>query len=345
METNQEYIYSIIAKKLTGTISDEEVVILNRWLAGNKQNLNEYSDILFIWEKSASLSFPTMIKIEKGLKMVHSRTIRKRIRAASLKLVWQVAAVLVLSILFSSLYNYFFFNDSSVNSYFEEVSAAYGTQNKVELPDGSVVLLNSGSTLRFPNRFVNHGDRRIELKGEGYFKVAKDTEHPFIVKVNSLEVKALGTEFNVRAYDPDEKIDVFLLEGKVAISSDFRDKSKQTMVLEPSQMAHYDAVINSMSKKTITNPARYVGWIEGKIVFNDDPIQEVKETLENWYNVDIRIKDEKLSKYRFTGTFINESLDEILNTLSLTSPMGVESVPARQADGKNTKRTVILKMR
>lgn len=345
MSTKSDQIYEIIARKLTTTISSEESRILEEWISKSPENQIEFEDIEVLWKKTGEFHIPSRVDQNSALNLVHKRAEINSSKIIRLKLLYQAAAVLVLAVLLAGSYNYFFIGLKSTGEYYEKVTAAAGTRTHVDLPDGSRVFLNSGSTLRFSNQFTSKKQRRIELSGEAYFDVAKDPEHPFIVQAGAIEVKALGTEFNVDAYNKDETIDVVLLEGKVAISRSNQKIEKALMVLDPNEKAHFDVKENKISKTKAYELERYVGWIDGKMVFSDDPIMDVMKKLENWYNVEIRLEDPDLKKYRFTGTFINESVDEILHTFSLTSPLSYEIIPAQKdVQGRYTKRIIKLKM-
>ncbi len=343
MDSEREQIYRLIYRHLTERIKDDEVTILENWKSEYPQNLIEFNDIVEVWRQTGDFKFPVKIDTEQALTDVHRKSGIQKQKVLKLTLVRQIAAILILSVLFAGVYNYFFSDRATESGYYEEVQAACGTRTNLELPDGSVVFLNSGSSLRFSSNLAQNRERRVELKGEGYFQVAKDTKRPFIVEVEKLSVEALGTAFNVNAYEPAAEIDVVLIEGKVAVRTGTDEKSEKALILEPNQLAHYDAAENNLLKEQVSDAGRYTGWTEGKLVFMDDPIMVVIKRMENWYNVDIQLKDERLKDYRFTGTFVNESLEEILNTLRLTSPLHYEIIPAvKNGEGIYSKRTFRL---
>ncbi|HAZ02143.1 MAG: hypothetical protein A2W90_22695 [Bacteroidetes bacterium GWF2_42_66] len=343
MNDNEE-IYVLISRHLSGNITDQESSLLNNWISENEKHKVEFDDIVDLWEKSGILQFPGKINSNRALNTVHEKAGIEKVKVFKLSVIQQIAAILFLSVLLSGAFSYFLSNRQSNPVYYEEVNAAYGTRTNIELPEGTLVYLNSGSSLRFSNHFAKQNERRVELKGEGFFKVAKDAKRPFIVQANKLEVTALGTEFNVNAYNPDSRIEIALIEGKVAIDLVNTTKSERVMVLDPGQLARFDVTENKIYKESIVEHEKYIGWIDGKMIFMDDPIQEVMKRMESWYNVEIQVEDEQLMNYRFTGTFINESLEEILTVFSLTSPLQYEINPAtKNSDGEYSKRTIILK--
>lgn len=339
---DQDQKYEIITRFFCGTISESEACELEEWKAESPANSSEFDDLAELWRRTGTIRFPQKINISKALGAMHDKSGIGRDKPSRFPVLWQIAAILVLALLISGVYSYFLRGGNPGNDYFREVKAAYGTRTTVELPDGSVVLLNSGSSLRFQGGLGHNKQRKVKLQGEGYFSVAKDKEKPFIVEIGGLSVEALGTAFNVDAYNPDVQIEVALIEGKVVVATD-GDAGEQ-LILNPGQLARLDVASRKLSKEIIADGDRSTGWTEGKMVFADDPIREVMRRMENWYNVDISLKDECLLKYRFTGTFVDESLEEILNAFSLTSPLHYEIEPAvKNSEGIYSRRKVILK--
>lgn len=337
-------IHELIGSQLIGTITEADLKKLKIWIAQSEKHRIEYEDIVALWNKSESLQFPGTINQKNALAVIHANAGITNRKIFKLSLIHQIAAVLVLSVILSATYSIFFISKSADSSTYQEVCAASGTRSSINLPDGSMVYLNSGSTIRFSNQLASQKERRVELNGEGYFKVAKDTKHPFIVQIEKLEVRALGTEFNVNAYEPKTKIEIALVEGKVSIGNLNSKADESLMILDPDQLASYIETENRLYKETEVSMEKYVGWTKGKMVFIDDPFQDVVKRLEIWYNVEIQIADNQLKKYRFTGTFINESLEDILSVFGLTSPLQYEIKPASIAsNGKFSKRIVTLK--
>ncbi len=342
MEADEGRIYAIIHKKLTGGITDEEAAWLDKWLAVNQQNQKEFGDVADLWKRTGSFRFPGRPDVRSALSSVHEKIIGKQSRRLRLNFLGHIAAILLGAVFLSSLYLYFFTSVHSGNEYFEEVTAASGTRTHIGLPDGSDVMLNSGSSLRFSSQFNNRDERIVELKGEGFFKVARNKKKPFFVEAGKVWVKALGTAFNLNAVHADQKIFVALTEGKVLISADERNSGNR-VILNPGQLARYETDKGAFTTTQVDDMDKYVGWTEGKLVFSDDPMLEVADRLENWFNVKIEIKNEELKNYRFTGTFINEQIEEILDAFSQTSPLKYEIIPASKGkNGAFLKRRVIL---
>jgi ferric-dicitrate binding protein FerR (iron transport regulator) len=348
---NSENIHSLIAKQLTDKIAEVELSELEKWKNASNDNLNEYNDIIDLWAKTNSLKLPGILDESNALKLVKSKAGLKSGRQRAITLFVQAAAVLLLSLLFSGVYSYWFAGGNekfgqvkSSKTIYQEIRAAYGTQSKIELADGTTVYLNSGSTLRFPQSFESMEQRNVFLDGEAFFSVTKNKSHPFVVQTQQLAVKVLGTTFNVNAYSDNKIVDVALVEGSVLLEHGSGNVKKEEMNLSPNQVAVLDVNKNLLTKSEAVDLYKYTAWINGRIVFFGDPIQTVVKRLEKWYNVEIEISDKKLENYRFTGTFIDESLEQILHVLSLTSPMTYEIQAAyKRADNSLSRRKIILR--
>lgn len=349
MSADYDEIYDLIAKSITSELTEDESVVLNNWKAEGHSNLTTYNELLEIWQHSNRLMLPSGIDLPDSLKTTRRKAGIKDGKIRWMTILRQAAAVLLLSLLFTSGYHWLV--KSKIASQddlmvYQEVKAAFGTQTRVELPDGSLVSLNSGSTLKFPTSFKAATSRLVYLSGEANFKVAKNYGQPFIVDVNKLQVKVLGTTFNVDAYPGNAEISVALVEGKVMLQQNNMGNTTELMNMKPNQVVTFRKSDNFFQLKDESDLSKYTAWMEGKIVFSDDPVNTVIKKLENWYNVEIELSDKKLENYRFTGTFIDEPLEQVLNILNITSRMEYKIIPARkQEDNSYSKRKIILKLK
>ncbi|WP_300910381.1 FecR family protein [uncultured Bacteroides sp.] len=183
----------------------------------------------------------------------------------------------------------------------------------VTLPDQTTIVLNRYSSLSYPKRFRGK-ERKVQLEGEAYFEVSKDTAHPFKVETGKIEVQVLGTHFNVDAYPEDTEIKATLLEGSVAVSLIGRTETK--LVLSPNESAIYNKEQESLTLHTEKDAAEEVSWQEGILLFKNVPLQEIARKLSNTFRTDIRIEGTELQNYRMTATFADsEPLEEILSLL------------------------------
>lgn len=340
-------IEPILIKSFSGQASSDEEKLIAEWIAESDENRNEWRRYRKLWQESHALQYSDKIDLEKALVSTKKRIPQFR-KEKSFRLHWavQVAAILVLSLLFSVTINYFgkVDHDQPIASsvVYQEIKAAFGTQTKVELEDGTLVWLNSGSKLKFPNSFSAQNTRDVELVGEGYFEVHHNPQKPFIVHTPELGVKVLGTTFNINAYENMQHVTVALVEGKVSVIKEDDDKTNELLQLKPSEVADYDVEENKIYHLETKEIGRYTAWKDGKIVFYDDSMAKMVGLLENWYNVDIEVKDSSLLKYHFTATFSDESLDQILKYLSISTSFKYRFVDPKEFGGSADQRRKII---
>jgi len=218
------------------------------------------------------------------------------------------------------------------------VSTKNGSKSKIQLPDGTEVWLNSGSKISYGNDFTG-STRQVSLKGEAFFDVVKDSNRPFIIHTDAIDIKVLGTAFNVRSY-PDEKLtETALIRGSVEIT--LRTSPDKKIILKPSEklVVKNDSalVLNGQPTDKAAHPApllaltkvHYVDrardsspmetlWTKNKLVFDGETLQQVAQKLERWYGVQVIIKSDKLKNTEYNGIFEDENISEVLYALQLT---------------------------
>lgn len=184
-----------------------------------------------------------------------------------------------------------------------------GQKSRIQLSDGSVVHLNAESELEYKEGF-SKSQRKIHLKGEAYFEVAKDRNRPFTVITENISVTALGTEFNVNAFKQD--VQVALVEGSVLVNN---SKNNDQMILSPSEVLKFDSKSSTLSKAS-SGAEQLSVWRNRTIYFEDTPINEAIETLSRWYAVKISVEKLPTSELTVSGKFQNRSLELLLKNLS-----------------------------
>ncbi len=181
----------------------------------------------------------------------------------------------------------------------------------IELPDGSTVILNAGSTLDYLPSFDDQSTREVRLVGEGYFDIQHDPTKPFIVHTGTLRTTVLGTAFNIRAYAADNDITVTVTRGKVRVS----DEEKEIGILTPDQQITFNGK-NKKSEQQQVNSKSAVAWAENDIFFNEITVGEAVKRLEERFGVSISFENTGLRECRFTATFVhNEDLNQILEVI------------------------------
>ncbi len=318
-------IESLLIKSFSSRTTPEEELQIRKWTSESETNRKDFDVYRELWRRSDRLLLPGVIDVEPALKKTKRRIADFNKNVRWLRLLRQAAAVLVTSAVLSFLVNYFLRERSSEEAVvYQEIKAAYGTQTKLFLSDGTLVWLNSGSSLKFPVSFGNLDKRNVMLSGEGYFDVVKNEKKPFVVHTPDLNVTVLGTSFDVSAYANEREVTVALLWGKVSLSREVKGQEREITILNPNEVIVYDSQGKNSQKLTGLDNRdmdKYVAWKEGKMVFSDDPIEKLVTRLENRYNVKIEIGDDNLKKYHVTGTFDDVSLDQVLKYLSLSTPL------------------------
>ncbi len=281
------------------------------------------------------------VNLMQAIKITHNR------KEKILRVLMRAAAIFMLPILGFGLYVSFRYqavkdNQVMVNQAYNEVWSSLDAITKVTLPDGSHVCLNHNSSLKYPATFSGN-TRIVELQGEGYFEVATNDNMPFVVKAGGIDVRALGTTFNVMAYPDEDNIETSLIEGKIELQKvEPHGKETLLLIMKPTDFAVFQKSSNELTLRTITDD-RYFSWKDGKLVFNEEPMEEMVKKLSRWFNVEIEIEDPELNEFTYTATFIHETLPQVLNLLTLVSPISYTiSNRVQISEGVFSKSKVVL---
>jgi ferric-dicitrate binding protein FerR (iron transport regulator) len=193
---------------------------------------------------------------------------------------------------------------------YEELTTPAGQRVRMKLHDGTIVWLNARSTFRYPTFFAK-GERKVELDGEAYFEVAHKEGQPFVVSTEKLEIKALGTQFNVSAYKGRKDFNASLLEGAVKIYN--KGNEANAMLLEPNEYAKLDD--NRLVKCTLDN-LNFLLWKDGIYAFDNSKFANIMSRMEWYYDIKIDVQDPELNAYRFSGKIRHrDGLESVLRTL------------------------------
>lgn len=201
-----------------------------------------------------------------------------------------------------------------------EITAPNGQIKEVELPDGTKIWLNPGSSVTYPLDLAKRNIRNVRLSGQAFFQVAKNAKHPFILEMGDIGLKVLGTSFNVSNYKEDPTIAIALKEGKIILFEGTYENAVQFTELTPGQLARYTKGRPGFSIEK-TDVSRLTSWLNGELIFRDEPMENVFRQLERWYNVRILVDDPAINNYLFTATIKTENLDKILDLIEFTSKL------------------------
>ena len=354
---DQDIIIEQVVAFLDGRASREEVLTLQAWVAQSEQHSAYFAQIKNIYEMSGRQLDPSIIRSDNAIQKVFNRIAPQRqeqTRAQTQKQkktfrlgewLQRAAAILFIPLLATSLYFHAQSrkagNAEPTVNYFE-TQAAIGSRTSFTLPDNTCVWLNSGSKIRYPDRFTGK-ERTIYLEGEAYFEVMSSEECPFVVNTPTMQVRATGTKFHVADFEDSAVKEVSLLSGKVAIGAAGANRQTTHLAdLEPGQHLEY-ALADRSTRVTDGDIDKYFAWKDNKIMFRNDLMSDVVKRLSQLYGVDIELQGEELKDYRYRATFEQESLYEILRLLRLSAPIGFREVKRQQqADGTFTRPKVVI---
>ncbi|QCX37442.1 FecR family protein [Aureibaculum algae] len=202
----------------------------------------------------------------------------------------------------------YFNDDSGEKLKFNTLNVPYGKRFNVVLSDGTNIFLNSGSSLKYPINFSKGSNRQVFLKGEAYFDVTHNIDHPFVVTADEMNVSVLGTKFNVSNYDEDNKSEVVLVDGSVRLNV-----SNNKKMLEPSYKASFNKTLKSIATERV-DTHEYTAWINGNIIFRNTPFNKIIKKLERAYNITIVNNNKKLANENFNATIEidKDTIEEVL---------------------------------
>ena len=307
----------LIIRHLTGEASAEEEKQLRLWMAQLPENERHYDELKKVFALSSN--HITQIKKEIDVNVDHEwkkflRTLDKQetpVRTLTPEVTsrpWlRIAATLLLVAVSGFVINYFVFRSTDTRFLTTD-----NTQS-VTLPDGSTVVLNKHSELSYASSF-GEKNRAVTLKGEAFFDVAKDPQKPFVITVNQAEVEVLGTSFNVQGYDDRKEIEVTVQTGLVKFSL---PEMKQEVKLAAGSKGVYVKAQKELSS-VVNSDINFLAWNTRKLVFTENDLQSVIETLNKTYQVNITLPPTISPSCVVTVTFDHQSLESVLNVLKTT---------------------------
>ncbi len=306
------------------------------WKTWLKNNPDKKEDFLLAKELIQKLEFKrAKVSDERYDKIFEKTLLGKKSKYASsdqhflkkldLRSYWRVAAMLVAAAFISLLYfSDQFYDAEEMAGQMEMITKSNdaGRKSQIYLPDGTIVWLNSQSSIQYKPDFSG-STRSVELSGEAYFEVAKDPSKKFIVKTSAMSVTAIGTQFNVNAYSSVDRHQVALAEGKVMVQkTDKLNEDDQKVYLDPGQSLSVFKSNGQMIQSSF-DPKKILSWKDGIIYFEDAVFEEVVEVLQRWYGKTIIVQNiEKAGQWQFSSEFNNETLDNVMQNISYSKNFG-----------------------
>lgn len=315
MENKQSRITVLIRKYLRDQCVDEERQELNHYLAtpeggsALKAVMSEEAAVLFtspaVMEPEVSEQILSRLRDSMA---VTDRSGKPKMIPFYKKAAWRIAASLTALLIVAGLW---WMPKTAIETYATEA----GQKRTVILSDGSLVTLNGNSEVSFR---ANGSQREIHLKGEAYFDIKHDEERPFYVTASTIEIKVLGTAFNVKAYQADDEVATTLIRGKVEVKHvNAETAQNEVIALLPNEQAVFHKGLASLSRVNaeLQNEAF---WQKGNLIFEDEPIRDILPELEKWFHVKITV-DEQSKNCRFSMNVGEETLSEILRLFETTT--------------------------
>mgnify|MGYP001297363601 CR=1 FL=1 len=352
---NQERFWILFSKKLSGELNAEEKhefealiqlypewqpsveLITDIWAQPAKTDSLEAEDAYLLHEQRLKeLEGSTLLSEPPALKHTPRLRFLKYFSIAS-------SIVIGMILVFSKTSLFTNRRDNPASNQAAENNKIYtrpGSRSKVELSDGSTVWLNSGSTITYEKNFGKNS-REVTLSGEGYFDITKNKDIPFYINTDNLKIKVLGTILNVKAYPDDKKTETSLIRGKVEVIIKNRPNNK--IILAPREKLIVENVISHVNRNNQLNEGgdkdshilmsvnkisynkedstiAETGWVNNRLMFRDEPFEDLLRQMERWYNVTLVLTNNRLKQKRVSGTFENETINQALDALKFSIP-------------------------
>ncbi len=362
-QEQKDYTWKLIAKKLCGEASSDELRELEQLLHDNPELYYPMQTLSDLWnpadagdQKEAELAFDRHLDRMRELNIAprspmdpdrrdaypfprnRGKITQRRLIAGS-----ALAAASLIGILFAvhfsgSIHTTTTDQPNGTAKINSEISTHNGSKTHLVLPDGTLVWLNAGSRITYDKNYgVTH--REISLVGEAFFDVARNAERPFVIHTARIDIKVLGTRFNVKSYPTDKTTEATLLRGSIEVS--IKDRPDEKIILKPDEklvVANDDSTlhrnvpghhadnaeeslvnIRKPTYESATGAIIETSWVDNKLIFQDEEFSELAGSMERWYGVSIHFANSGLQEWRFTGTFQHETIQQALDALKLTA--------------------------
>jgi transmembrane sensor len=314
----------LIIKFFSGEISDSEMIILRSWLDQNPENRRFFDKENELWQvadfyskyehyntDNAWMNISSKLRLGKNnnktVTILSRNNFRILIAAASIAC---IVAIGGLNLWITQKTTFKRFTAASTI-----ITANEGEKAHISLPDSTKIFLNSGSKLQYDGHY-NIKDRKVKLNGEAFFDVTTNPEKPFVVQLDQMSISATGTRFNVFAYGNEDRIETTLEKGAIQVSIN----GKTPINLKSGQQVVYFV----SSKKVLVHEVysgTYTSWKENKLRFYDTPFEEALRSIARKYNVRFEVTNKDLMNLKYTATFIDESIEEVMEMLKAVSPI------------------------
>ena len=362
----EEKYWLLLSKKITGEATAEELALLKEMIRDNPEWRSVMENLTELWNSKPVMTDSGRRQKNEDAYLVHISRLKEKdpgfmeskilveniveMHAIPVKkpfykrwVMYATAAAFLVSIILL----YPFVADDAKNketasvSPINEIIINPGSRTKIQLPDGSQVWVNSGSSLTYEDNFKG-STREVHLDGEAYFDVVKDPSRPFIVHTTGIDIKVLGTAFNVKAYKMEPVIEATLIHGSIEVINKNRPGSPGVMLKPHEKLVYnkypvtdqrdqradivvpesdaYSITIKPLNNNIADSDIVETAWVYNKLVFEDERFETLALKMERWYNLKISFENEKLKDYRISGSFVNETPEEAFKELQFLVP-------------------------
>jgi transmembrane sensor len=306
----------LILKYLSGNASAEEERELFKWMEESPENKKTVNDLQKIWALPDQYKIPGFDTEAEWKKFdsILDKEDESKVRRPDFRrnMLLKVAASVAFLFVCSFLLYQTLFSTSTI------VKESGDRSVNFTLDDGTAVTLNAHSTFTYTSDF-GEKHRAVKLNGEAFFQVARDAEKPFTILADKTEVKVLGTSFNIRAYPDERENEVFVVTGKVSMK--LREK-EYGIVLSPGMKGILKKDDNTLAS-TAVEDSNAIAWKSKELIFKGTRLDEVTKSLEDYFNITITVKNPDLLKCRFTSSFRDPTLEEVIDALSIALNLNI----------------------
>jgi ferric-dicitrate binding protein FerR (iron transport regulator) len=334
-QVSEKNLNELIIKVLTRQATPDEYVVLDEWVKksdGNKHFFLRFRNVWLAASQTAKLDKRAVLTalelVNKKINSSHSAEIQApdknllQDKKGSLLKYFRIAAVWILLIGLGAVLSILFIKPARLLNLNSAISVLVprGSRSMTALPDGTVVWLNACSKIMYkiPDK---KPVREVTIEGEAYFNVSKDPVHPFIVNAGDMIIKAYGTEFNVKAYPEEKVVETTLVKGSVSV--EIQNNPSNKTLLKPNEQAIYYKPTSARSENFLVtkgiDPTLYTIWINNRLQIKGETLDDLAIMLERKYDVTIHFDDNTLRDLRFTGIIENETIEQILELIKISS--------------------------
>ena len=313
-------IESQLTNYLAGECTPAERLEIEVLIQSDSEINNTYIELKQVWDSSVPLYFNDVyntdsawVNVDRHINTKAGATVNHSvIKKPILRFIKYAASIAAVFVLAFAVYQVFYSNTIATKSF----ASGNAVSSALQLADGSKLVLNAGSEVKYPEKFGSHG-REVYFWGEAFFEIAPDPTRPFVIETGDARIKVLGTSFNVKAFPETGITEVVVNSGTVLFYHvDNNNSILGQVILQKGDKGVYNRLTHKLVKME-NDDINFISWKTGVLVFNETPLNEVITVVGNKYGVKFHTENKRLSQLKLTATFDNESLDSVLEVLSL----------------------------